>query len=224
MSRTIFMSHALDEETPSYGNRDKLVISSKSEIVDGNGANTSSLLFTNNHLGTHFDAPYHFCSEGKKTLDYTAKDFLFDKIGVVKCSCDKAKLIKRNDLDLSSVPMDMDFLFVNTGYERHRGQPKYHNDNPGLDESLANDLRTEFPSIRAIGFDFISLTSWKFRDEGKAGHRAFLCGAHPILVIEDVTFSDYKDEAITSLVVAPLRTVDGNGGPVTIIANLKSKG
>ena len=48
MSKIIFMSHPLDDKTPSYGDRDSLKISPKSKIVNGVGANTSSLLFSNN--------------------------------------------------------------------------------------------------------------------------------------------------------------------------------
>ena len=46
----------------------KLSISVKSEIVEGVGANTSVINFSNNHMGTHMDTPFHFCMDGKKTL------------------------------------------------------------------------------------------------------------------------------------------------------------
>lgn len=215
------MSHPINEDTPSYGNRDQITITSKSQIVDKIGANTSSISFSNNHMGTHIDTPFHFCMNGKKTMDYEANDFYFTKVAIVKCTCNKAKLIRREDLDLDHVPKEVEFLLIDFDYERYRSKEKYHNDNPGLHASLAEDLRAEFIDLKIIGFDSISLTSWKYRPEGRKGHRAFLCGDSPFLIIEDVSFKDLGDNEIDWAVVAPLRTIDGNGGPVTIIAKLK---
>lgn len=221
MNNLIFMSHSINEDTPTYGDRDQLSISVKSEIVDGIGANTSVINFSNNHMGTHMDTPFHFCMDGKKTLDYDADDFYYTKVAVVKCPCNEAKLIQREDLNLENVPKDVDFLLIDMDYEQYRSEDKYHNDNPGLHASLADELREEFKNLKIIGFDSISLTSWKYRPEGREGHRAFLCGDNPFLIIEDVSFKNLKNNKIDWAVVAPLRTIDGNGGPVTIMAKLK---
>ena len=221
MNKLIFMSHSLNEDTPTYGDRDQLSISVKSEIVEGIGANTSVINFSNNHMGTHMDTPFHFCMDGKKTLDYDADDFYYTKVAVVKCPCNEAKLIQREDLNLDNVPKDVDFLLIDMDYEKHRMKDKYHNDNPGLHASLANELRVEFKDLKIIGFDAISLTSWKYRPEGREGHRSFLCGDNPFLIIEDVSFKNLKNNKIEWAVVAPLRSTDGNGGPVTIMAKLK---
>lgn len=214
------MSHLLTEDTPSYGDRDQIIISPNSQIVNGQGANTSTINFSNNHLGTHMDTPFHFSVDGKKTMDYNANDFYFTKVAIVKCPCNQAKLIQRQDLNLDTVPDDTEFLLIDTGYEQYRNEDKYHNDNPGLHASLAVRLRGEFKDLRVIGFDSISLTSWKYRPEGREGHKAFLCGDKPFLIIEDVSFKDLGDNEIDWAVIAPLRTIDGNGGPVTIMVKL----
>ena len=221
MDKVIFMSHTLTEDTPSYGDRDKISISPKSQIVDGIGANTSIINFSNNHMGTHMDTPFHFCMNGKRTLDYNANDFYYTKVAVVKYPCNEAKLIQRKDLDLDDIPEDIEFLLIDFDYEQYRNLDKYHNDNPGLHASLADELRSEFNNLKIIGFDAISLTSWKYRSEGREAHKAFLCGDRPLLIIEDVSFKDLGGNEIDWAVVAPLRTIDGNGGPVTILAKLK---
>ena len=131
-----------NEATPSL--LDKLSINVKSEIIDGVGANTSTINFSNNHLGTHMDTPFHFCPEGKKTLDYNAEDFYYTKVAVVKHPCNEAKLIKRSDLSLYNISKDIDFLLIDMDYEQYRAEDKYHNDNPGLHPSLADELREEF--------------------------------------------------------------------------------
>jgi arylformamidase len=220
MSKIIFMSHVLSEDTPSYGDRDKITITPKSSIIDGKGANTSTITFSNNHMGTHMDTPQHFCNNGKKTTEYLASDFYYTRIAVVKCPCHEAKLLRRKDLDLNHVPKDIEFLLINMDYEKFRSKDKYHNDNPGLHASLADDFRAEFEDLKIIGFDSISLTSWKDRPEGREAHRAFLCGDRPLLVIEDVSFRELGNNDIEWATVSPLRTIDGNGGPVTIIASI----
>jgi arylformamidase len=221
MDKIIFLSHVLTEDTPSYGNRDHIRITPKSQIVDGMGANTSTISFSNNHLGTHMDTPFHFCVDGKKTAEYAANDFYFTKVATVKCPCSEAQLLQRHDLNLENVPNDVEFLLIDMDYEQYRSQDKYHDDNPGLHASLADNLRAEFKDLKIIGFDSISLTSWKNRAEGRESHKAFLCGDHPLLILEDVSFKDLGDNEIDWAVVAPLRTIDGNGGPVTIMAKLK---
>ena len=86
----IFLSYVLDENTPTYGARDKFTITPNSQIVDGVGANTSTWSFSNNHMGTHMDTPYHFIESGKRTIDYSAEDFYFDNVSIIskrlKCS------------------------------------------------------------------------------------------------------------------------------------------
>ncbi|QTN38506.1 cyclase family protein [Cryomorphaceae bacterium] len=214
-----YLSHVLDENTPSYGDRDRLKIAPKSTIVDGVGANTSTITFTNNHMGTHMDTPFHFCDNGKKTPEYSASELYFDKVALIDIPCEGAKLIQISDLDLRNVSNETDLLLIRTGYEKWRSNDKYHNDNPGLAPEIASYLREEFPNIRAVGFDFISLTSWKHREEGRLSHRAFLCGENPIVVLEDVALEGLTSEPEWAM-VAPLRTIDGNGGPVTIIASV----
>lgn len=224
MKKMIFMSYPLTESTPSYGNRDKLTISVKSEIINGLGANTSILNFSNNHLGTHMDTPYHFIENGKKTLDYTADEFYFDNTFIIEKLCSEGVLITLTQEELDAVPSEINFLIIKTGYCKYRSIEKYHNDNPGLESSLASILKNRFPMLRAVGFDFISLTSWNHREHGRLSHQSFLGEPNNFLIIEDMDLNGVdKNTKINSLVLAPLRTVDGNGGPVTIIADINER-
>jgi len=90
---------------------------------------------------------------------------------------------------------------------------------PGIDPSLGILLRKEYPSIRAIGFDWISLSSYTNRELGREAHRIFLDPrkeGNPILVIEDM-FLPWNMENLKQVLVAPLR-VDGiDSSPCTII-------
>jgi kynurenine formamidase len=219
----IFLSHPYTSETPSYGNRDMVKITANSSISSGESANTSCWIFTNNHIGTHIDVPYHFNDEGKKVADYEANDWVFSNIALIDLPCEKAVLIGKNEIQQLKLNPEIEILLIRTGYEENRNLEKYWNDNPGLSPDMAPYLRKNFPKLRCIGFDFISITSWKYRKEGRESHKAFLSPSgdeNPILAIEDMSLKNIKSK-VDWLVVAPIIVEDGNGAPVTVIANQK---
>ena len=212
----ILLSHIIDFDTPSYGNRDKFIIEETSRITDGKSANSSKWMFSNNHLGTHVDVPKHFFDSGKTLTDYHPQEWIFKNVQLIDVPCDEAILINREHLE-GKILENIDLLLIRTGYEQYRSIDKYWDDNPGLSPQLGFWLRKNF-NIKAVGFDFISLTSWKFRDEGKVAHRAFLDpdgDNQPIRIIEDMKLSEV-DKDIKKLIVAPCIVKCGNGSPVTV--------
>lgn len=221
MGQNICLSHLISQSTPSYGNRDRISIKANSSIQKGDTANSSAWTFSNNHIGTHMDAPYHFCEKGKKTYEISIDDYFFNKIQLIDVPCKEAKLIGIKELEqLPLFDKEVELLLIRTGFENFREQESYWNDNPGIAPELADYFRENYPKLRCIGFDFISLTSWNFRVEGRESHKAFLCPDHgnPILVIEDMALKALKGQ-INWVIVAPFFVEDGNGGAVTIFAN-----
>lgn len=221
MSNYLLLSHILDANTPSYGNRDKLIIDHISQINDGKSANSSKWTFTNNHLGTHVDVPRHFYDSGKAITDYYPQDWIFKKIQVIDVPCEKAKLIGIKEIE-HKIRKNIDFLLIRTGYEKYRSSEKYWNDNPGLLPELGVWLRRRFTNLRAIGFDFISLSSWKYRDIGKKAHKVFLnpIGINqPIWIIEDMSLECINNE-IREVIITPMFIKDSNGSPVSVFAKI----
>ncbi len=224
MRNNICLSHLISQRTPAYGNRDRIIIRDNSSIIKGETANSSCWIFSNNHIGTHIDAPRHFSATGKKTHEFEINDFFYDKVKMVDIPCTSGTLVSINDLKNveDTISRDVELIFIRTGYENYRDDDKYWNDGPGLAAELADYFRSGFPELRCVGFDFISLTSWNFRQEGKISHKAFLCPEEPnkpILVIEDMTLTAIKSP-IKSVVVAPIFVEDGNGGAVTVFADV----
>lgn len=220
MSNFVLLSHILKQDTPSYGNRDKVIIRVNSSIKAGETANSSCLVLSNNHIGTHVDVPRHFSIDGKRTIDYPISDYVFEKCQVIDLPKTNACLIGPNDFDSTDIDLGIELLLIRTGYESLRGQDAYWNDNPGLAPELADYLRERFPNLRCVGFDFISVTSWKHRAEGRLAHKAFLApenGSKEIWAIEDMSLKD-APTIIKRVVVAPLMVEDGNGTAVTVIA------
>jgi len=70
--------------------------------------------------------------------------------------------------------------------------------------------------------DFISLTSWKNKQEGKNAHLEFLCPDKgvPILIIEDMKLSEINQQ-INFVVILPLIVYEADGSPVTVLASIK---
>ncbi len=222
--KSVFLSHTLNENTPSYGNRDAFYIRVNASIPSGASANSSSWYFSNNHIGTHIDTPKHFCNKGKSLSELSADELVFYKVCIIDVPFSSGRLLTVDDIIQHDaiIAEDVELLLIRTGYEAYRSIDKYWNDNPGIASSLAEYLRDKYLLLRGIGFDFISLTSWNHRDEGKKSHRTFLCpekNKRPLYIIEDMALELAGNE-ILAVIIAPLIVENENGGPVTIIAQI----
>lgn len=216
-----YLSHPLTTDTPSYGNRDEVILDQKSSISAGDTSNTTDLRLTNNHIGTHFDVPNHFYENGKTITDIDPSDWFFEKIEIIDIECENGRLINEEDFKAHEIPLETDFLIIRTGFEKFRDQEVYWKAYPGISEKACEYLRSNFSYLRAVGLDFISLTSPLFKTEGKAAHKVFLeerAGSF-IIIIEDMKVAHLSNNP-DKIIIAPLLLDKGNGGPVTIIAQM----
>jgi len=217
----ILLSHIIDINTPTYGNRDKFITEEISCISDGGSANSSKWIFTSNHLGTHVDMPKHFFDDGLTLTDVPIDFWYSDKIQLIDFPCSEAKLIDIEDITVD-INIETEVLLIRTGYERYRKTDKYWKDNPGIKSSFGVWLKKNRPNIKMIGFDFISLTSWKYKAEGKRAHKAFLSSssvAKPICIIEDMKLSDINCN-IKEIFIFPIFVSETNGSTVTILGKI----
>ena len=68
----------------------------------------------------------------------------------------------------------------------------YATNNPGLHPDLGRWFRVNYPEIRAVGMDWISISSFAHRETGREAHRAFLDpdgAGQPIVILEDMDLS-----------------------------------
>jgi kynurenine formamidase len=186
-------------------------------------ANSSCWIFSNNHIGTHIDVPRHFDDNGFGVADIPIADLFFNTVELIDIPCTSAKLIAESDFEGLDINPKTDLLLIRTGYENIRDKDAYWNNNPGLSPELAGYLRNKFPCLRCIGFDFISITSWKYRSEGRLAHKNFLApdDGKSILVIEDMSLKGIM-QSVKRVIVAPIYMEDGNGGAVTVLAELEN--
>lgn len=214
-----YLSHPLSKNTPSYGNRDKVILIPKTSITDGDSSNTTRIEFSNNHIGTHLDVPKHFYEDGSTITDISPDKWLFINVSLIDIPCRKGRLIKIDDIKSSKIKNNVELILIRTGFEQLRNSDLYWNEYPGISEDTCEYLRKHFINLRAVGFDFISLTSPLFKEEGKKAHLSLLdeSGSRPILIIEDMKLSNLSGDP-DQVVVSPLLIEQGNGGPVTVLS------
>lgn len=214
--KVVYLSHPISTETPLYGGENNVQIKSNTTISSGDTANSLNLFFPN-HAGTHVDVPYHFFDDGKKLTDYAASFWIFTHPVCIDVPGEDGYLVSYKDVT-GKINKETDLLLIRTGYEKYRSEPKYYQKNPGLSADLAKGLRANYPNIRAMGVDVISITSRLHRDEGREAHLAFLNPkeGHPILLIEDMKLD--INSPFKKVLVAPLLIENADGVPCTVFS------
>lgn len=205
-----FLSHFINNDTPVYGGyENQIEISKKSSIEDGDTANSLNIVF-NNHVGTHIDFPFHFSNTGKKSSDYDASFWVFNKVGFVECS------INEFPEKINNLPNDIELLIFKSGFGKNRGDEVYWKSQPVIPSTFAKILRNKFPKLRVFGFDMISLTSKLNREEGKKAHEDFLL-ENDILILEDMNIDSLK-KSPNKVIICPLQISSADGAPCTVIS------
>ena len=213
-----YLSYFLSENTPLYGNSTGIEFNVDKQINDGDSCNTMNLSFPN-HSGTHIDFPYHFNSQGKTLTDYPADFWEFKQVTLVDLSgkVSESQIIV-SEMFPSLENRDIELLLIKTGFGIYRGTDRYTLTPPGLSSELANYFRQQFPVLRCVGMDLISVSSYRNREEGRKAHHEFLNPkeGQPILLIEDMKLD--VDDPIKKVIVAPLLIENADGVPCTVIA------
>ena len=111
MGSQILLSHVINHDTPSYGNRDRFSIVEISEISKGATANSSKWSFSTNHIGTHIDMPKHFFENGQTITDVPLNFWFSDKIQLIDVPCLSAKLIESFHIT-DVIDLDTEILLI----------------------------------------------------------------------------------------------------------------
>ena len=213
LNKEVFsLSHMITEQTPLYGGKDSISLRRNKSISKGDSCNTMHWSFPN-HTGTHIDVPLHFIERGLSIVDFEPSDWIFKKVVLLEVPDIKPGSVITME-ELGAIK-DCELLLIKTGFEKYRGEEVYWQNSPGLHPDVAGGVKTQCPSIRAVGVDFISISNLNNRDLGRDAHRAFL--DKNIILIEDMKLSPVQvspDEVI----VAPLMVEASDGAPCTVLA------
>jgi kynurenine formamidase len=209
-----------------YGAAPKPVFIHYSQIIKKDASN-SCIISLHNHTGTHIDAPKHFIDTGKSISDYSIEELIFRNPIIVDCPKNCAELITPDDLRPVLHQLEKcDCLILHTGYGKFRNEEKYRTNNPGIAPETISWIRKEFPNIRCIGFDSISISSFQHRNEGREAHKAAFAQKNslgvPLLLIEDMNLEVLSsNEILKKVIVIPWQIKGIDSAPCTVLAEVE---
>ena len=217
------ISYPLTTKTPLYPNTPVPIIHTLRSTEKGDSANTSAITFST-HSGTHIDAPFHFCNEGKTIAGCLTLDNTFFPAYCIEVCKKKSEKISVSDLEsrISGV-QNAEALLIHTGWDAIRSldPQRYNHDHPWVSSEVPHFLREKCPQLRLFGIDQISISSVLHRDAGHECHRKFLCGEGPILILEDLNLSEIRYKEAFRMHIYPHFIDDIDGVPVTVIAEIQ---
>src|SRR5437867_6960436 len=236
--RVVDLSYAFDSDTVYWPTAESFKLEKDFEGITEKGYYYSAYKYAAaEHGGTHIDAPVHF-AKGRNTLDEIPLEQLLGPAIVVdvtrQCATNPDYQVTSENFQNwekqnGRIPAGT-IVLLRTGFGKYypdrrsylgtdeRGAAavaKLHF--PGLDPSAAGWL-TQNRSIKAIGLDTASI------DYGQStlfeSHRALF--AHDVPAFENVANLDKLPSKGFSVIALPMKIKGGSGGPLRIVAILKS--
>ncbi len=229
MKRYVRLSYNVGLDTPLYPGTNPVVIERVKEISKGDSCDTSLITFSN-HAGTHIDAPKHFYMSGRPISEYSLEELVFKNPILVDCPKEMDEVIEIDDLERLKGSTDADLLLIRTGFHRYRTAQSsvlspqsfsvYCHKNPYLSPEAAEWIRNNFPKMRAIGIDCISIASHSYRKQGRETHKILLSedwfSGPAVLILEDL-YLPYEIKKIDEIIVCPVFIEGVDSAPCTVI-------
>jgi kynurenine formamidase len=165
------------------------------------------VLKLSNHSGTHIDAPCHFVASGLRICDFRLEEFVFERPFCVDVSMADGQLLEPHHFQPHAKEIGFaDLLLVRTGYTpvRQNSPERYALQSPGMSTRGASFLAENFPRLRALGMDTISLACMQHLEEGLEAHRILFRGdGRRFLIIEDMNL-DLDLSGLRRVIALPL--------------------
>lgn len=212
-----FLSHSYGRVLPVLGGTTEIDTLSIKAVARGDSSNVMATSLQS-HWGTHMDAPRHFFDNGTSISDYPASFFVFTRPTIVTVSLNPSEILQLAP-EFESLPEETDLLLLKSGWSAHRADSVYACNNPGVSPDFALFIRKQYPKLRAIGIDWISISANTDRPLGREAHRAFLnpeginC---PVLLIEDMSLTPDLTNLV-EVTAIPLRIEGFDSAPCTVI-------
>jgi len=212
-----YLSYPLSQGMPVYTDKADLAIKAKRSISAGDSANVYSFTIES-HWGTHIDAPRHFFDNGKSIEDYPCSAWVFVSPQVINTPLNPAEILMTGKWMQKINPL-CDILIFRSGWPALRKNRKYVDQNPGIHPEVAVYLRKNLRNLRAIGIDWLSISSTRNRELGRQAHRAFLnpkSKGRPLLLVEDMRIPA-KIFGLRRIIISPIVVCGVDSAPCTVI-------
>ena len=219
MTNYLELSHRLGHHTPLPLGVPAYEFYHHYSIKRGDASNLFMLHFSN-HTGTHIDAPWHFVKSGLRICDFRLEEFIFERPACVDLPLEDGELIEADHLrPYSDMIQQCDLLLLNTGYSviRPKDPQRYAQQSPGVSTGAARFLVKNFPNLRALGLDTVSLASMQHLDDGLEAHRILLRGrGRRFLIIEDMNLNQ-ELHLVKRVMAIPLFIEGIDSAPCTVL-------
>ncbi len=227
MEKIIDITRTISSNMSMYPGVEKPVIT-KDHSFEMDGYNTRSLKLTT-HTGTHCDAPAHMLSSGNTVDNLDMQDFITNGI-IIKIDTKNEAGIGVNKIsDAVNILKKYQSLILMTdwNYEGKEAFNEYTNF-PHLTLEASDYIAKNLPDLHVIGINSPSIAinsnlSSNVENDVFETHRRLLLKNK--LILEDLDlkyFQKSNDNAIEgTLFFAPLKILEGDGGPCRAIFILK---
>lgn len=224
MATFIRLSYDIEKSAPGWPGNPTYSYHQCSALEQGDIANTYELhLF--DHFGTHLDAPNHFNPNGIKIAQVPIDRFIYERPLLIDLEKADRELVMREELEPYADRLaSSDAVLLRSGWSKIRGSEpeRYAAEGPGISPDACEYLLSSFPSLKAIGMDWISLAAYRRLDEGILAHQ-ILCGVHHpdryMIIIEDLILDEAPDR-MNRLYAIPLFPEGVDSSPCTVIVEV----
>lgn len=180
-----------------------------------------------NHHGTHCDGPRHFNPNGPGLTELGLEWFCYDHVAAADVPMETGRGVAPEDLrPYEESIRGAELLLIKTGFclRRDTDPRTYESLGPYLTPEACRYLVENFPDLKAVGLDFLSVGTPANRLSRLAHQTLFGClGGRFILAIEDMDLRPLFQTGKTPdrVLALPLRLVGVDSSQVTVVGEFQ---
>lgn len=219
------LSYTLNVRDHAFPGAPTMRIEPFESMQEGDRLNTYNVTLFN-HFGTHMDGPNHFNGQGRQLYELELSTFIFEKPLLVDIPKGKGELVEPEELmRFDEAIRAADLLLVRSGFSAMRASDNraYSEEGPAISARAAELIVERYQNLKAVGMDWISLSSPLHLEDGIRAHQIMLgkTGAEPVLIIEDIDLSGLDPDTLETVFALPLFIEGIDSAPVTILAKIR---
>lgn len=219
------LSYTLNVRDHAFPGAPTMRIEPFESMQKGDQLNTYNVTLFN-HFGTHMDGPNHFNGQGRQLYELELSTFIFEKPLLVDIPKGKGELVEPEELmRFDEAIRAADLLLVRSGFSAMRASDNraYSEEGPAISARAAELIVERYQNLKAVGMDWISLSSPLHLEDGIRAHQIMLgkTGAEPVLIIEDIDLSGLDPDTLETVFALPLFIEGIDSAPVTILAKIR---
>ncbi|WP_127587013.1 cyclase family protein [Paenibacillus koleovorans] len=218
------LSYDMSATDPGWPGNYKMSVEPYTEITKGDVANQSKITLLN-HFGSHMDGPKHFNDRGPRLAEMPLETFIYDHPLLLDIPKSYGELVTMEDIAAHHASLQQaDLLMIRSGFSvtRRNAPDRYAAEGPGISSGACRFLMEQYPKLKAVAMDWISLASYMHGEDGVLAHQ-YLLGMyheHYICIIEDLDFSQLTDIPLRRVIALPMFIKDADSAPVSVIVEL----